>query len=104
MVLCKQLLQIIKIMSNSKTKKAPPEVKLTLAVKFNEKLPIRPLINIADEANADATIKCSETTEITIERKVRVAEANALADAIDDIRVATSQILAYYMIFKKHYA
>ena len=95
----------------SKTKKAPPEITITLTTKFGEKMPIRALIHLAEEADAEVAIRYAETgTEITFTRKVSpitspsFTELKPVIDAVDDIRALTSQLLSSYLIYRKHYA
>ena len=89
----------------SKTKKAPPEIIITLTTKFGEKMPMRALLHLAEEADAEVAIRYTETgTEITFTRKVSTTELKPVIDAVDDIRALTSQLLSSYLIYRKHYA
>ena len=89
----------------SKTKKAPPEITITLAAKFDEKMPMRALMHLAEEANAEVAIRYTEAgAEIAFTRKVSTTEPKPVIDAVDDIRALTSQLLSSYLIYKKHYA
>lgn len=89
----------------SKTKKAPPEITITLTTKFGEKMPMRALVHLAEEADAEVAIRYAETgTEITFMRKVSTTELKPVIDAVDDIRALTSQLLSSYLIYRKHYA
>jgi hypothetical protein len=73
---------------NEKTKK-PPEIKITVAVKFDEKIKYRQqVMNLAaEEADADVTFKCmKDHDEITFIKDVTNYEQLGIIDeAFEDV-------------------
>lgn len=73
----------------SKATKKPPEIKITVAVKFDEKIKYRQqVMNLAaEEADADVTFKCmKDHDEITFIKNVtNYEQCGTISEAFEDV-------------------
>lgn len=87
----------------SKQNKKPPEIEITVTVKFDEKIKYRQqVINLAaEEADADVTFKCmKDRDEITFVRNMAdFKHLSTISEAMEDIVILLFRLLETQHLF-----
>lgn len=87
----------------SKQNKKPPEIKITVAVKFDEKIKYRQqVMNLAaEEADADVTFKCMrDHDEITFVRNMTdFKHLSTISEAFEDVCILIYRLLETQHLF-----